>query len=102
MFENPYSYWKGLEAAHEFFEENPGPEHHKQFIGMWLSSRHAFGTFLGSPWLDRYLTLPQKPSYPQKLIAFLAVKFRFVSFARRENDYIGYAFDINAKKVFSW
>lgn len=49
----------------------------------------------------RYVTMPAHPTLFQKVISFLLVQGRVVEFAKRENQWSGYAFSwVNALDIF--
>ncbi|GEM_PF-3468271 len=62
---------------------------------------HPFEVF--KPGAGRYINLPEKPSLLIKILAFLLIQILFASFARKENQYIDYAYRwSSARKIFTW
>ncbi len=99
-----------VEAIHRIYAEGEEylshpenrQEKHHRFLGMTLTSYLGMGSWFAGTGRERYVTVPKHPSRTQKLTGFLLVKTGIARFARRENDYIGYAFWRSARKIFDW
>ncbi len=90
------------EAEKHFSVKENRDERNYKFLGITLTSslgpQVVFG--LGR---CRYVTIPKNPNFFQKAVAFLLVQMTFFEFARREDDFIDYAFSwLNAREIFRW
>ncbi len=97
--EFPFNKYKGFSEYMEEYNNNPPPSHDRNIpiVNITLSSR--MGPLGGT---ERSLVLPEEPNMAQLITAYSLLKTHFVFSARRENQYIGYAFNVNASSVFSW
>ncbi len=99
---------ESLNRIHDHWEEyysDPANRHERthSFLGVKIVSGpvHPFDVFKWGAGKD--ITIPERPSFLQKLVAFLLIQLCFAEFARRENQWIGYAFRWNnAREIFSW
>jgi hypothetical protein len=95
-----------LVGAYEALDEHYSRQENRReqkysLCGMILTSSFEISSaFTGRR--EWNLCLPDHPRRFQKIIAFLLVKARFVAFARRENEWIEYAFSKSAWKIFAW
>lgn len=70
------------------------PVHVKElFGGMRLEERTR---------VRRWLILPDKPTFLQKLYAYLQLKLKKAWFAKRETDDVRIFNDIRPRRIFSW
>lgn len=52
---------------------------------------------------ERYVNIPDCSNLFQKVVAYLILQAKIANFARRENQWIGYAFSgQSAKDIFTW
>jgi hypothetical protein len=92
-----YDYWD----EHLSHKENRKERCYK-FAGIVITSSLGAGIVFGNGH-DRYVTIPDRPTCFQKAISFLLVQVKIVEFARREDQWVGYAFSwLNAREVFNW
>jgi hypothetical protein len=78
-------------------------ERNTVFLGVTLTS--SLGPSIISPFgmRSRFVTIPQNPTLLQKATAFLLVQVKVAKFARREEQWIDYAFSwLNALDIFEW
>ena len=93
--------------TYDFYDEHLSHKENRNersyaFKGVILTSEIGMSTVLFGASRERYVTISDKPSIFQKISAFLLVKSRIADFARKENQWAGYAFSFCAHEIFSW
>ncbi|MEK7121422.1 MAG: hypothetical protein AAB857_01810 [Patescibacteria group bacterium] len=78
-------------------------ERNHVFLGVTLTSSLEPSVVYPFGVRSRYITIPQNPTLLQKIIAFLLVQGMVAKLARREEQWIDYAFSwLNAREIFDW
>ena len=96
---------ESLDRICEVWEEECGGGYYKEqlFLGVKIVSVpvHPFDAFkIGA---GKSVVIPDRPTFFQKIVAFLIVQMMVAELIRRENQFIGYAYRWNnARDVFGW
>ena len=73
------------------------------FLGIRVTSLLSPSPLSAFGVRSRYVTIPKQPIFIQKIIAFLLVQGKVARFARREGQYVDYAYSwSNARDIFGW
>ena len=73
------------------------------FLGVRLTSSLSPSISSAFGGCSRFVTIPKQPTFFQKIIAFLFVQGMVAEFARREEQWIDYAYSWqSARDIFGW
>lgn len=93
-----HDHWESYYSSSENRYENT-----RSFIGVIIVSEPVHPLEAFKRGAGKHIVIPERPSFSQKLIAFLLVQILFAEYARLENRQSGYAYRWhNARDVFSW
>lgn len=98
---NPFYAW---EQIYDYYEgQKPEIISSKKFFGITVILQSGMSNALGRAWEDKSVVLPEKPNFLQKIVAFLLIQMRMAGHARREKQFVGYAYSwTNARDIFRW